>query len=867
MTDPGGRHPSSLKVVIRPLQASFFAGEDFVCQITFTNTNPRVVHTQPLLQAEFPAPSSHNSTDHHDPAYPASFEDKPTRRVVSSIPTHSKSRSVDVRALARNHQQSASSVELSGSSRSNKVLRHLNGDVLPQRKNLIGKSMPANSSTSFIHPWSVSSSLGPSNTAHRPSKSTSISSSKTRSDLGLGLPTLPHSSSTKQLPSMQTDLDRASPTPPSRVSSLHGLTTPRTLSAPISPNHSHSRKKSVAQVQAQDLTEAFELDSPSAASSPTSTLPTSWLGAHNDPNASSSFYGLGRNDTMESVFRESVTDWSQSKRRPSIARSPGHSPIYPPLDTLPSGSEKILWSFAQLGGTIEIDESLIKPADFENLKRRLAYGDLTGANASPHSLPGTPRTLGGGDLGQTTETPPSQSGWSSYLRGPFGSRAQQHRRTGSTMQDTQERTLQSRSVPTFSTPPSIVAVDLVLAPGESKTYQFKLRLPVDLPPSYLGKAIRLKYLLTLGTNRSEALAAPARAQTSRLIQIPIRIYNHVGASGFRPFFDLMNPVIFTKEEASVTVLGEDTKEPTEASAAPVAPIERRRAKATSNRAPHIRREDLQDYVKQLLLSKASGDGSSAAIEAELGSSTLLPAGPGSGTCKAAVEALARSSSKVSYDISKDGKVAAILTLVRSRYRLGETITGVININNQHSLARIARMSATLETFEEIQPTIATLPAGRLQRATRMVHAEHHESVLDKGRASFSLCIPSGASPEFVTSGVKLNWLVRLSFLTVSATKAAATAQPESPNSTQDKLLPPPHLLPGPSDGFSRYHISLRALDSLAGSATRGDAAAAKVLAQLGCASETKLETVECAVPVSVLPNSTSYKAGDAEFYA
>ncbi|SPO32487.1 uncharacterized protein UTRI_04231 [Ustilago trichophora] len=885
MSQGPGRHHSSLKVTIRPLQSSFFAGEDFICQIKFTNTNARVAHTQPLLQAEFPSSSSSSSgqapSSNADPSRRPSLEDRSHRRVVSSIPTHSKSRSVDVRALGRDHDPSSAPAGLVGSARTTKLLRHLNGQVLPDRRNLIGKSMPPTSATPFIHPWSVSSSLTSSQSSHRSTQSSSVSSSRTRSDLGLGHPTLSSNpAKTSASSSQQSHDNRFSPNPPSRISSLPGLSTKRTPSAPISPNHSHSRKKSVAQLQAQDLTEAFELDSPSAASSPTATTPTSWMPSHNELNTSSSFYAMGRNDTMESVFRESVTDWSQSKRRPSISRSPGHSPIYPPPDTLAPGSEKILWSFAQIGGTIEIDESLIKPGDFENLKRRLAYGDLTGANASPHSVPGTPRTLGGGDLGQTSDDKPGPSSWSSYLRGPFGGRAQQHRRTGSTMQDAQDRTLQSRSVPTFATPPSIVAVDLVLAPGESKTYQFKLRLPVDLPPSYHGKAIRLKYVLTLGTNRSsDVYAASTRAQTSRLIQIPIRIYNHVGASGFRPFFDLMNPVILTKEEASVTIVGEEGDDKAATDAGMSAPSSssrdqrRLRAKVSSKRTPQIQRKDLQDYTKQLLISKASGDESKSPVLPEFGISTAPS--QSSSTCKAAVEALARSSSKVSYDISKDGKVAAVLTLVRSRYRLGETITGVININNVQSLARIARMSATLETFEEVQPSIATLPPGRLQRATRIVHAEHHESVLDKGRAGFSLCIPSGASPEFVTSGVKLNWLVRLSFLTISATRlttkhavASSIGTASGDDEKPKPQLPPPHLLPSPSDGFSRYHIALRATDSLAGPiASTTHPTAWKTLSQMGCARETKLETVECAVPISILANSTCFKVGDAEFYA
>ncbi|SOV07523.1 uncharacterized protein UDID_05296 [Ustilago sp. UG-2017a] len=858
-------HSSSLKVAIRPLQSSFFAGEDFLCQITFTNTNQRVAHTQPLLQGELPsaAGSSLQASPGRDGAdRRPSFDDKAARRVVSSIPTHSKSRSVDIRALGRGNHSWGSSSNLPASARSGEASRHLDGHVLPERRNLIGKSMPSPSRTHFVHPWSVS---GGGAGSHRSTQSVSLASSQRgRPNLGLGRPTLSGSAATPTKPPAA-DSNRFSPNPSSRISSLPGLNTKRTPSAMISPNHSHSRKESVAQVQAQDLTEAFELDSldsnlPSA--TPTAATPTSWLNHQPDPNTS--FYSLGRNDTMESVFRESVTDWSHSKRR-SSSTTTGQgvkSPIYPPSDMLSPGTEKVLWSFAQLAGTIEIDESLIKPGDFENLKRRLAYGDLTGANATPHSLPGTPRTLGGGDLGQTSDGDEQGAGgskWSSILRIPFGGgRVQSHSRTGSTLQDAQERTMQSRSVPTFSTPPSIVAVDLVLAPGESKTFQFRLRLPVDLPPSYSGKAIRIKYVLSLGTNR---LGMPQGRKGGRLISIPIRVYGYVGASGFRPFYDLMNPVIQTKEEAVVEVVGDDDKTP----AAVLSGQGGRKANATAQ----IQKKDLQEYTKQLLKSKASDD----TLAPELRISTIQACNNhnSSNSCKAAVEALARTATKVSYDISKDGKVAAVLTLVRSRYRLGETITGVININNSQSLARIARMSAVLETLEEIQPSIATLPAGRSQRATRIVHAEHHESVLDKGRAAFDLSIPSSASPEFVTSGVKLIWLVRLSFLTISATKTlteANEAQGATQKLEQNKLLPPPHLGPGPTDGFAKYHISLRALDSLAGPATHhiGNQAAT-LLTTIGMARETKLETVECAVPVSVLANSTTFKVGEAHFFA
>lgn len=100
--------------------------------------------------------------------------------------------------------------------------------------------------------------------------------------------------------------------------------------------------------------------------------------------------------------------------------------------------------------------------------------------------------------------------------------------------------------------------------------------------------------------------------------------------------------------------------------------------------------------------------------------------------------------------------------------------------------------------------------------------------------------------------VKLNWTVRLSFLTIARTKGSEAA-PRPP--------PPNHLVPASSDGFSLYHTSLRALPSLAGPLPRH-------LNDPGVQDlETKLETVECAVPVTVLPNSTGFKVGAAEFFA
>lgn len=92
----------------------------------------------------------------------------------------------------------------------------------------------------------------------------------------------------------------------------------------------------------------------------------------------------------------------------------------------------------------------------------------------------------------------------------------------------------------------------------------------------------------------------------------------------------------------------------------------------------------------------------------------------------------------------------------------------------------SQVSARLETHELIETSIATKTAPQVRQITRRLHSEHHETTLDSARIGFALAIPSGATPDFATSGVKLQWSVRLSFLVI----------PPSPDSPLSK--PPPN---------------------------------------------------------------------------
>ena len=47
---------------------------------------------------------------------------------------------------------------------------------------------------------------------------------------------------------------------------------------------------------------------------------------------------------------------------------------------------------------------------------------------------------------------------------------------------------------------------------------------------------------------------------------------------------------------------------------------------------------------------------------------------------------------VSFDIAKDGHLAAVLTLIRSKYRLGDTVQALLCINHPGARVRVVRVS-------------------------------------------------------------------------------------------------------------------------------------------------------------------------------
>jgi hypothetical protein len=232
-------------------------------------------------------------------------------------------------------------------------------------------------------------------------------------------------------------------------------------------------------------------ESSSSHSRSMSTMPRSLSDRDPDepsPRNSVEFYATGRNESMDSVLRDSMTDWAtrpayrRTASSPHAVKSPRPAAPWRLQSTgsPPAGQETLLWAFAQLQGSFEVDETLIKPAEFVAVKRSL-FGHPT-LPSSPQYPGARTGLIGGGTLNAASGT--STGGWKDWLWSTSapaeGETASASRRTpgmsvagsaegGGSLADRWSRAFSDKSIPILSMPPCVFAVDLVLEPGQSKT--------------------------------------------------------------------------------------------------------------------------------------------------------------------------------------------------------------------------------------------------------------------------------------------------------------------------------------------------------------------------------------------------------------
>lgn len=466
---------------------------------------------------------------------------------------------------------------------------------------------------------------------------------------------------------------------------------------------------------------------------------------HGDtPRSSAEFYSLSNNST-ETLASEYLPHSSGV-----IASRLGHGrhpSALPTTGVSRPSDETLMMGYAQVQGSFILDGSLVDQQPFEEVKRKAVVGGQGGGVIGLESNKRESSLLRGFGWGNITES------LGGLLRGG----------ELSTIKD-MRGVVNSRSIPLLSTPQSILFVDLRLSPGESRTFQYSFKLPRGLPPTHRGKAIKISYQLVLGTQRPGGTTE----HKMRSVEVPFRVLGSVNEHGELLGHDLMSPYIIMRDEAFVSAISGPSQRLSSRSKALTSRVSAKKKEST--------RHDFLNYVDEMLSHRQNASElvltPTSIPQLRRLSSVAEPTSVRDAIDMAIIRSNLATDSQQSanrFEIARGGQRVSIVMLARPAYRLGETVTAVIDFGNSEIACYAVHIS--LESSEKVDQSLALRSDVSVNRVTRKVYASHSESALFAQRIVFSPSIPLNATPSFITSGICLEWKLLIEFVTPRADRS------------------------------------------------------------------------------------------------
>lgn len=473
------------------------------------------------------------------------------------------------------------------------------------------------------------------------------------------------------------------------------------------------------------------------------------------PRSSGEFYSMSNNSTETLVSEYAMHPPMRTHGRPPHFRQ--RSTFSPQKPRRP---EALMMGFAQVQGSFTLDGSLVSLTPFEEVKRRAVVGGQ-----------------GGGVVG--VETAKRDNGFMrNFGWGSFTNSIGELLGTGelSTIKD-MRGVASSKSVPLLSTPQSVLFVDLTLAPGETKAFEYSFKLPKGLPPSHKGKAIKISYSLIVGTQRPGG----AKEQQVKSVEIPFRVLGSVNSHGEILGHDLKSPYIMLQDQAHVRSVEKPGSLYANRWSSELGPLEKSSKTMESESAMN----GFLSYVDELVHNSRLDSGAGLLSPTAATISRRMSSFEEATTAKEAIDlAIMRSNitaegqqSVNRFEIARNGRRVGVVMLARPAYRLGEVVTMAVDFSGAE--IPCYAVHAALETSEKVDSSLAMRSEASIHRASRKVHVASSETTLFSRRIVFSPTIPVTATPEFVTSGICLEWKVRLEFV-VPAQDVESRMQEERP---------------------------------------------------------------------------------------
>ncbi|PHH55373.1 RAB6A-GEF complex partner protein 2, partial [Ceratocystis fimbriata CBS 114723] len=762
--------PNSIRVLVDWHNQTVFAGEEVKCTITFKNVSADSSSISPLYSPSIPT-INHQRPPSRSPSLSLlgrarNVQSQPSRgklngASISQPPTpsrahrsglslsvppsaqHSRSGSVQWPAPTptppppvishdgrpnHSHRRSVSIVSI-GSSASN-MEDQADGGLGPSSPRHAGRKTRAHNRANSLQispmsPYSASSA----NPSPRIQTSPAYSRNGHRSPQNPVSSSLRPSTTTSPgpLPDFRFPGSQQSP-----LQTVHNSSdSPKINSSVASPEPTENPPSTIVTTESRGATASVAADSQGG---PAAKIISATSLADATPRSSIELYALSNNssETLASEYpAQSFSRNTNGSLRPPHFRR--QSILSPGKQTQP---EVLMMGFAQLQGSFSLDGSLVNLSPFDQVKRK---GVVAGQ--------------GGGVVGvETVKRDSGFFGWGSFKSSISELMGNNELSTIQEMRGA----VKSKSIPLLSTPQSILFVDLQLAPGESKSFEYVFMLPRGLPPSHKGKAIKINYSLVVGTQR----VGGHKEHQVRTIDVPFRILGSVNGRGEILGHDLMNPYIILQDLAKTKALTKSTSRT-------------RTPKKQGPPVPHDTKEGFLAYVGDIL-QPASPTASGRSVLLSPTAMANSPRRPSMfeepSSVKESIDlAILRSNmaldgqqSPNKFEIARNGQRVAVVMLSRPAYRLGETVT--IAIDFSKSEIPSYAVHAALETTEKIDSSLAVRSEASIHRATRKTVASMSEATLYSRRFVFTPTIPISATPQFITSGVSLEWKVRLEFV-------------------------------------------------------------------------------------------------------
>ncbi|KAI5462167.1 intracellular protein transport protein [Mariannaea sp. PMI_226] len=446
------------------------------------------------------------------------------------------------------------------------------------------------------------------------------------------------------------------------------------------------------------------------------------------PRSSGEFYSMS-NNSSETLASEYVTQPPVNRGQSRAARRSLGVQFQQS-----KAPESLMMGYAQIQGSFTLDGSLVSLGQFEQVKKKAIVGGQGGGVVGVETSKRDGNLLRGFGWGRIS------SSLGDLLGGGELSTIKEMRGVAN-----------SKSIPLLTTPQSVLFVDLQLAPGESRVYEYSFRLPKGLPPTHRGKAVKISYSLVVGTQR----VGGVKEQQVRSIEVPFRVLGSVNNHGEILGHDLMNPYVLLQDMAKVKSYS---------------PNEVRDLKANGVNARPPTMNDFLLYVDDLV-SRPRDESGSILLSPTDGVNSRRPSVyEESSTTQDSIHLAIMRSNATSggqqspnrFEIARNGQRVGVVMLTRPAYRLGEAVTMAVDFTDAD--IPCYAIHATLETSEKVDPSLAVRSESSIHRVTRKVHAASSEATLYSRRVIFSPTIPITATPEFVTSGVSLDWKIRIEFV-------------------------------------------------------------------------------------------------------